>query len=154
MRRTATAEGGAATSPEAVTPGPIFRKGVPVSGKLSQLPLKDKLIICFVFSVTGSSAVLVVRPALRYLVDNGFMGLPEDSGFIKGPWLYRFLYFAIMWPSYSVLLLLFGSIFGRRLWFSHMIIKMWGRVLPKGLTARLRYVLDCEVHPPKRSVRN
>jgi hypothetical protein len=122
----------------------VYRQGVPIRGKLSKLPLKEKFIICFVFSITGSSAALLVKPALRYLVDNGFLGLPEDSGFWNGPWLYRALYFAIMWPTYSVLLFTFGGIFGRRIWFSHMLAKMWGRFLPKRGKQMLRNALDLQ----------
>ena len=122
----------------------VYRKGVPIRGKLSRMTMKDKFIVCLVFSLTGSSAVLVVRPALKYLVDNGFMGLPEDSGFVNGPWLYRALYFAIMWPSYSFLLYSFGALFGMRIWFSHMLVKMWGRVLPKWGKERLRNMMDLQ----------
>lgn len=120
----------------------VYRKGVPIRGKLSKLPLKEKLIICFVFSITGSSAVMIVRPTLKYLVDNGFMGLPTDAGFWNGPWLYRCLYFAVMWPTYSMLLFFLGGIFGRRIWFCCMLAKMWGRFLPKRGKEYLKYVLD------------
>lgn len=123
---------------------PVFRKGVPVRGSLGRLPLKEKLVICLVFSITGTSAVLFVRPTLKYLVDYGFFGLPQDSGFKNGPWLYRLLYFAVMWPTYSLLLYCIGGIFGRRIWFSNMLVKMWGRILPKRATAYLRYMLDTQ----------
>lgn len=123
---------------------PVFRKGVPIRGKLSRLPGKEKFIICLVFSLTGSSAVLFVRPTLKYFVDNGFMGLPKDAGFVNGPWLYRFLYFCVMWPVYSLLLYSIGGLFGRRIWFSHMLVKMWGRILPKRGKEYLRYMLDIQ----------
>jgi hypothetical protein len=123
---------------------PVFRKGVAIRGSLSKLPWSEKFIICLVFSITGTSAVMFVRPALKYLVDHGFCGLPPNSSFTNGPWLFRVLYFAIMWPAYTALLYTFGGLFGRRIWFSNMIIKMWGRLLPKRGKDFLRRVLDVQ----------
>ncbi|KEG12434.1 hypothetical protein DQ04_01721090 [Trypanosoma grayi] len=115
-----------------------------MKGSLFKLPLKEQILICIIFSITGSGAVLVVRPVIRSLVNDGFLGLPENSGWIDGPWLYRFLYIAIMYPAYSMMLLVIGSIFGRRVWFSFMIHKMWSRFLTKRAARRLEYVLDLQ----------
>lgn len=111
---------------------------------IAALPTKEKIIVCCVFAVTGSSAVAIVRPALRFLVANEFGGLPADSGFMNGPWLYRCLYFAIMWPSYTILLYTIGTLAGRQTFFANFVVKMWGRVLPKGATQSLRKVLKAE----------
>ncbi|ORC92484.1 uncharacterized protein TM35_000032370 [Trypanosoma theileri] len=122
----------------------VYVKGVPMKGSLFKLPLKEQILICLIFSITGSAAVYIVRPIIRSLVKDGFLGLPEDSGWINGPWLYRFLYIAIMYPAYSLMLLTIGSIFGRRVWFSFMIHKMWSRFLTKNASKRLEYILDLQ----------
>ncbi|KAH9589330.1 hypothetical protein LSM04_006682 [Trypanosoma melophagium] len=122
----------------------VYVKGVPMKGSLFKLPLKEQILICIIFSITGSAAVFFVRPIIRGCVDSGFLGLPEDSGWKNGPWLYRFLYIAIMYPAYSLMLLTIGSIFGRRVWFSFMIHKMWSRFLTKNASKRLEYILDLQ----------
>ena len=105
--------------------------------KMSSLDAKEKMFVCVIFAITGSSAVVVVRPTLKMIVESEVLGLPADSGFINGPWSFRFLYFAVMWPSYSMLLLMYGTIFGRREFFTHFVKKMWSRFLPPGLKKKL-----------------
>lgn len=105
--------------------------------KISSLDPKEKMFVCVIFAITGSSAVFFVRPTLKAIVDSEVLGLPLDSGFINGPWSYRFLYFAVMWPCYSLLLLTYGTIFGRREFFTHFVKKMWSRFLPPELRKRL-----------------
>ncbi|RNF25347.1 uncharacterized protein Tco025E_02230 [Trypanosoma conorhini] len=122
----------------------VYVKGVPMKGSLFKLPLKEQVLICIIFSITGSAAVMFVRPLIRTLVKDGFLGLPEDSGWVNGPWLYRFIYLAIMYPAYSVMLFIIGSIFGRRVWFSFMIHKMWSRCMTQKAAKRLEYVLDLQ----------
>ncbi|EAN87937.1 hypothetical protein C3747_2g232 [Trypanosoma cruzi] len=122
----------------------VYVKGIPMKGSIFKLPIKEQILICVIFSITGAAAVMFVRPVIRSLVKDGFLGLPEDSGWVKGPWLYRFLYIAIMYPAYSLLLFIIGSIFGRRVWFSFMIHKMWSRFLTKNAARRLEYFLDLQ----------
>lgn len=122
----------------------VYVKGVPMKGSLFKLPLREQVLICIIFSITGSAAVMFVRPLIRGLVRDGFLGLPEDSGWVNGPWLYRFLYLMIMYPSYSAMLFVIGSLFGRRVWFSFMIHKMWSRFLTRKASDRLAHLLDLQ----------
>jgi len=61
------------------------------------------IIILFVFSITGSSA-LVVRKFAFNLLDIQ----PETTLFLKVP-----LYIAILFPAYHFLLLIIGSLLGQ-----------------------------------------
>ncbi|CAO3573853.1 unnamed protein product [Mortierella alpina] len=85
-------------------------------------------IIIFVFSVTGSSTMLVVKPLLRAL------GL--SGSIIAGPWTFRIIYVILTLPIYSCMLLLVSSLFCRRLYFENLLIRMWGRLLPSCLINR------------------
>jgi hypothetical protein len=113
--------------------------------KLWELPRRELLIVCGIFAITGSSAAAFVRPALRFIALStpvgALLGLDETSGFIAGPWTFRVLYFLIMWPMYSMLLLFFGTVFGRGPFFRPFIVKMWSRVLPKPAAAKLKRAL-------------
>jgi hypothetical protein len=115
--------------------------GVPQNGKLSQLRWRDRLVIYLVFSLTGTTAVMIVKPTLAYFCEEGFWGLKKGDGFVKGPWQFRVLYFAVMWPTYTVLLIVFGAIFHRYQWFAQMAHKMWSRVLPKPVANLMGRVL-------------
>ncbi|KAF9936596.1 hypothetical protein BGZ67_002186 [Mortierella alpina] len=85
-------------------------------------------IIIFVFSVTGSSTMLVVKPVLKAL---GLTG-----SIIAGPWTFRIIYIILTLPIYSCMLLLVSSLFCRRLYFENLLIRMWGRLLPSCLINR------------------
>nr|CCC94518.1 unnamed protein product [Trypanosoma congolense IL3000] len=122
----------------------VYVKGVPVKGSLRKLPWKEQALVYTIFSITGSAAVYLVRPVIRYCVTNGFLGLPEDSSWVNGPWLYRFLYVLIMYPSYSLMLFIIATAFGRRVWFSFMLHKMWSRFLTKRAATRLEHLLDLQ----------
>lgn len=122
----------------------VYVKGVPAKGSLWKLSWSDQFIVYLVFSLAGSAAVLLVRPQIRYLCDHGFLGLSPDSGWASGPWYFRLLYVLIMFPCYSLILFGVGGIFGRRIWFSFMIHKMWSRVLTKKGSQRLAYILDIQ----------
>lgn len=122
----------------------VYKKGVPMKGSLFKLPLSEQFIICLVFSVAGTSAVYLVRPQIRYLCHHGFLGLTDDAGWVNGPWLYRVLYCLIMFPSYSFILFVCGGLFGRRVWFSFMIHKMWSRFLTRNASKRLEHILDIQ----------
>lgn len=122
----------------------VYVKGIPVKGSMFKLSAADQFIIYLVFSLAGAGAVYLVRPQIRYLCHHGFLGLTEDAGWKNGPWLYRLLYVFIMFPSYSAILFVVGSVFGRRIWFSFMIHKMWSRFLTKNASKRLAYLLDIQ----------
>ncbi len=113
--------------------------------KMKDLSKQDRMIVFVIFAITGSSAAMLVRPALRYLAASALLqsisSINENSSFKEGPWAYRFLYFFVMWPMYSTLLLFYGTLFGRRIFFSHFVAKMWGRVLPKPATEALKRAL-------------
>ncbi|EPY30858.1 hypothetical protein STCU_03845 [Strigomonas culicis] len=47
-----------------------------------------------------------------------------------------------MFPSYSLILFCVGGVFGRRIWFSFMIHKMWSRFLTRKGSKRLEWLLD------------
>lgn len=122
----------------------VYVKGVPMKGSMFKLPLSEFFIINLVFALAGIGAVYIVRPQIRYLCHHGFMGLTDDAGWVNGPWTYRFVYVLIMYPAYSFLLFLVGCVFGRRVWFSFMIHKMWSRLLTRKAAKRLEYVLDLQ----------
>ncbi|AIN97389.1 hypothetical protein LPMP_190470 [Leishmania panamensis] len=122
----------------------VYVKGVPAKGSLFKLPLAEQFIICLVFSIAGSAAVYLVRPQIRYLCHNGFLGLTDEAGWWNGPWLYRLMYCLIMFPSYSLILFVVGGLFGRRIWFSFMIHKMWSRFLTRNASRRLEHLLDLQ----------
>lgn len=122
----------------------VWVKGVPAKGKLHLLPWSQQFVIYLVFSLAGMGAVVLVRPQIRYLAHHGFLGLTDDAGWKNGPWLYRLLYVLIMYPCYSALLFGVACVFGRRIWFSFMIHKMWSRLLTRKASDRLTHILDLQ----------
>lgn len=82
------------------------------------------VVIFIVFAVTGSSAVYVAKPLLKWI------GLqPEtfsDSGW--GPWVYWTLRILVIFPIYQVLLVFFGWIFGQFRFFWNLEKKMLKRM--------------------------
>ena len=144
--RRSTTQSAAKAEGEAASAAAGKKPGIPL--KIKDLSGPEKAIVCVIFAITGSSAAALVRPTLKYLAATQFVqtytNINEESGFIKGPMAYRFMYFLVMWPMYSTLLLLIGTVFGRRVFFSHFVAKMWGRVLPKPAAAKLRQALAIE----------
>ncbi|KAI8358688.1 hypothetical protein B0O80DRAFT_441261 [Mortierella sp. GBAus27b] len=86
------------------------------------------IIILVVFSVTGSSTMLITRPLMKALGFDGSLG--------AGPWSFRIAYIILMFPLYSCMLLLISSIACRRSYFEHLLIRMWGRLLPTRIIKR------------------
>lgn len=80
------------------------------------------IIIIIVFSVTGSSTMMVVKPLMKALGITGTLG--------AGPWSYRIAYAVLTFPLYSCMLLLVSSLVCRRPYFEHLLIRMWSRPLP------------------------
>jgi hypothetical protein len=76
--------------------------------------------LCTVFGVTGSSTMLIVRPAVSNI-------LQLEGSMKEGPWAYRVGTIVIMFPIYPLLLLTFGTIAGRHVYFRHFAVKMLSR---------------------------
>jgi hypothetical protein len=89
-----------------------------------------KTVIMTVFAVTGSSTAFVVRP----LVSDG-LGL--QGSFKDGPMSFRVVSLVAMMPIYSALLVTVGTIFGRHTFFKRFAVKMWSRLLPASVKAKL-----------------
>jgi len=80
----------------------------------------DMFVKCVVFAITGSTALYFLRKILRFL---NISGTWRD-----GPWSYRIAYFIIMFPLYSLCLILTGTLFGRRKFFESVLLRMWSRI--------------------------
>jgi hypothetical protein len=87
-------------------------------------------IVLLVFSITGSLAVFLSRFLLQRV-----LGL--EGGFWKGPWIYRIAYVALIPPSYSVMLVLVGTLLGKGRFFRARVVRVWGWALPKPIRRRL-----------------
>ena len=99
-------------------------------------------IACTVFGITGSSSLYFVRPILKQF------GI--EGSIIEGPASYRIFAvasFLITSPLYAVMLLTYGTIFGRHIFFAKMSTKILGRFLP-------RKVIDKFVCKPALMKRN
>lgn len=83
----------------------------------------DVVAVLIVFSVTGSASVLVRKPVFAWLNVTA-----DTSLLIKIP-----LYVAVIFPTYQVLLLVFGFAFGQWSFFWNFEKKMLRRlrILPK-----------------------
>lgn len=79
---------------------------------------QDLLIILFVFSITGSTSVMIGRPLLA------FLGLTRDN---LSLWLYYPLLVFFSFVFYQVFLVFFGWIFGQFQFFWAMEKKMLRR---------------------------
>jgi len=80
----------------------------------------EMVLICTVFAITGSSTMVMVRPAVSNVL--GLKGSLKD-----GPWSYRICSLVIMTPLYASLLVVVGTIFGRHAYFRHFSVKMFSR---------------------------
>jgi hypothetical protein len=113
---------------------------------------REMVLICFVFAVTGSSTMVLVRyvvwrmtyskqkevrisqyplPAsvapflqVRPAVSKG---LALKGSLKDGPWSYRICSLVVMTPIYATLLVVVGTVFGRHHYFRHFSVKMWSR---------------------------
>ena len=90
--------------------------------------LKDKwgitsnfqlVIILIVFSVTGSIAVWIVKPILD------FIGLNQS---VVSPWIFWPIRIAIIFPTYQVLIVIVGALFGQFTFFWSFEKKMLSRL--------------------------
>ena len=82
------------------------------------------IVIFIVFAVTGSSAVYVAKPVLKWV------GLQPDTlaGDGWGPGVYWTLRILLIVPIYQVLLVLFGWLFGQFSFFWNLEKKMLKRM--------------------------
>jgi hypothetical protein len=101
---------------------------------------REMVLISTVFAITGSSTMVVVRPAVSNVL--GLKGSLKD-----GPWSYRICSLVIMTPIYATLLVLVGTVFGRHHYFRHFSVKMWSRF---GIPPEM---LDQSFHETKKHFR-
>ncbi|KAF9113322.1 hypothetical protein BGX27_001772 [Mortierella sp. AM989] len=92
---------------------------------------KEWTIIMAVFAVTGSSTVMVVKPVLKEV-------FKLDGSMREGPWSFRIAYLSTTLPLYSCILLTVATVAGRRPYFKKVVLRMWGRFLPKKITQRFQ----------------
>ncbi len=88
------------------------------------------LVIFFVFSVTGSSAVFLAKPVLESL---GILRDGFHSSFWLGALPYYFFRILLIFPIYQILLVLYGWIFGQFRFFWNFEKKMLKRIGLKNL---------------------
>ncbi|CAO3574232.1 unnamed protein product [Mortierella alpina] len=92
---------------------------------------KEWTIIMGVFAVTGSSTVMFVKPILKDV-------FKLEGSMKEGPWSFRIAYLSTTLPLYSCVLLTVASIAGRRPYFKKVVLRMWGRFLPKKALQRFQ----------------
>lgn len=92
----------------------------PMPDRWSSAWYREMALICTVFAITGSSTMVLVRPAVS-------KGLGLEGSFKDGPWSFRICSLVVMTPIYASLLLVVGTVFGRHAYFRHFSVKMWSR---------------------------
>ena len=80
-------------------------------------------VVMLVFAVNGALAAY-----LGQLLLNDVIGI--EGSLWSGPWGYRALHLAVIPPMYSALLLVTGTLFGKRAYFTMRVRRIWGRILP------------------------
>lgn len=102
---------------------------MPILDRLSgEHDLRHWVIVMIVFGITGFSALVFSR-----VLFNVILGM--EGSLWSGPWTYRVLYLSVIPPFYSAMLVVVGSIFGKRDYFAARVLRMWGRLIP-GRTRR------------------
>ena len=76
-------------------------------------------VVILVFGLTGSAAAVLSRVLL-----NGLFGM--DGSLWAGGWGYRAAYLALIPPSYSVMLVAIGTLFGKHHYFRRRALRVWG----------------------------
>eukprot|EP00934_Nitzschia_sp_Nitz4_P005544 Nitzschia sp. Nitz4//scaffold128_size63911//46437//47097//NITZ4_006225-RA/size63911-snap-gene-0.60-mRNA-1//1//CDS//3329534850//5534//frame0 len=99
---------------------------------------REMVLICTVFAITGSSTMLLVRPAVK-------QGLGLEGSFREGPWSFRICSIVVMTPIYASLLVVVGTVFGRHHYFRHFSVKMWSRF---GIPPEM---IDASYHQTKKT---
>ena len=77
------------------------------------------LIICVVFSVTGSISVWIAKPLLD------FIGLDKSA---VSPWIFWPIRIGIIFPIYQILIVIIGALFGQFTFFWNFEKKMLARL--------------------------
>lgn len=90
----------------------------------------EALIAMFIFGITGSSSVMLVRPALSHV-----FGL--EGSMIQGPWSYRIESILMVSPIYACMLMVLGTAAGRHNAFAGMAMKILNRFMPSSLSKKL-----------------
>lgn len=85
-------------------------------------PIRHYAVIGLVFAITGTLAAMLSRLLLKEVLD-------LDGSFWGGPWSYRGVYLLLIPPSYSIMLMAVGTLFGKREYFTQRVLRMWGRPL-------------------------
>lgn len=101
---------------------------------------KEVLLICTVFAITGSSTMVIVRPAVSDVL--GIKGSFRD-----GPWTFRLISLFVMTPIYATLLVAVGTVFGRHAYFRHFSVRIFSRF---GIPPE---ALDTTFHETKKTFR-
>lgn len=84
---------------------------------------KEGVIVCAVFSVTGSATLFFVRPLITDLL--GIQG-----SLYEGPNTYRIASLLLISPAYSLMLFTIGTLAGRHIFFSKMSYNIIKRFIP------------------------
>ncbi|KXN72854.1 hypothetical protein CONCODRAFT_4249 [Conidiobolus coronatus NRRL 28638] len=93
--------------------------------KFTKLWWKDILTIGTVFSITGTSCLLTVKPLLNQLGVYGSMK--------EGPWSYRVTRLSVSVPYWCATLTVLGTAFGKGQFFKSVAKKVISRFIPKKL---------------------
>eukprot|EP00408_Alexandrium_pacificum_P012852 CAMPEP_0171235236 /NCGR_PEP_ID=MMETSP0790-20130122/41842_1 /TAXON_ID=2925 /ORGANISM="Alexandrium catenella, Strain OF101" /LENGTH=178 /DNA_ID=CAMNT_0011701541 /DNA_START=51 /DNA_END=588 /DNA_ORIENTATION=- len=91
----------------------------------------EAAVVFVVFGLTGSTSVALVRPCFKALT-----GI--DGNLRDGPWSYRIGSLLMVSPVYAAVLITFGTLSGRHLFFAKMGQKILGRFLPPSLRPKLQ----------------
>eukprot|EP01063_Lacrimia_lanifica_P016275 TRINITY_DN22885_c0_g1_i1.p1 TRINITY_DN22885_c0_g1~~TRINITY_DN22885_c0_g1_i1.p1 ORF type:complete len:178 (+),score=28.73 TRINITY_DN22885_c0_g1_i1:64-597(+) len=101
----------------------------PDHARMSAPWILDKLFICAVFAVAGTSTMYFIRPCLGKLGIEGSMA--------DGPWSYRVASLFCVSPFYTLIVLTLGTLSGRHATFAKVAARMWKRMLPHSVRYRL-----------------
>ena len=107
---------------EPLDPPPEMKTTQPNPKENSALDKKawiwDKIVLCTIFAITGSSTMYFVKPLL-----SSVLGL--EGSLFGGPLSYQLCYVFLMTPCYSLMLLTVGHIFQRGAWAKMFVRRMW-----------------------------
>eukprot|EP00928_Gymnodinium_smaydae_P098157 TRINITY_DN9068_c0_g1_i1.p2 TRINITY_DN9068_c0_g1~~TRINITY_DN9068_c0_g1_i1.p2 ORF type:complete len:247 (-),score=61.45 TRINITY_DN9068_c0_g1_i1:70-810(-) len=91
----------------------------------------EAAVVFVVFGLTGSTSVALVRPV--------FTSVTGIEGSMKeGPWSYRIGSLLLVSPVYALVLITFGTLSGRHLFFANMGKKILGRFVPRSWSSHLQ----------------
>lgn len=85
------------------------------------------ILILIAFSITGSVAAWISKPFVEWL------GIGKDS---MPSWLFLIVRLILIFPVYSIILLIIGSLLGQFKFFWAFEKKMFSRFIPKKYSSR------------------